>query len=163
MIKSPYNIAPDASFRAAACVALRTQMDEMLKNLPGTRDGEVEALHDMRVASRRLRAAMSVFASAFAEQKFRPIEKEAARVTDALGAVRDADVQIAYLTEVRDNAPTAEKVGLDALLEHLGREREKERNLLIKEVDRLSQSRFWQDFDRMVTAVDSGEDGRDDG
>jgi CHAD domain-containing protein len=163
MLKSPYNIDANASFVRAGCVALRTQVDAMFDNLDGTLAGDIDALHDMRVASRRLRAAMSVFASAFPKQQFAPLEREAARLTDALGSVRDADVQIEYLGQLRENAPPAEQVGLDALVDHLDRERERERAVLIKELDRFSSSQFRNDFARMVSKVSRGEGEGSDG
>jgi triphosphatase len=157
MLKSPYNIDANASFVQAACVALRTQVDAVFDNMPGTQAGDIESLHDMRVASRRLRAAMSVFASAFPRQQFGPIEREAARLTDALGTVRDADVQIQYVRQLRDAAPPAEQVGLDALVNYLERERERDRTVMLKELDRFAHSQFRNDFVRMVAKVDNAE------
>ena len=150
MLKSPYKIEPDATFSTAASEALSKQLDELFHNLAGTLDGDVESLHDMRVASRRLRAAMSVFESAFAVKEFRPLEREAARVTDALGEVRDSDVQIEYMTALRQKVSVAERVGLDALVDHLTGERERHRKILIKELERLGRSKFRADFSHML-------------
>ena len=151
MAKSAYDIAPDATFLEAAHSSLRQQLDEMLSNLDGTRAGDdIEALHDMRVASRRLRAALSVFAAAFPPKPFGVTEKEVARVTDALGAVRDADVQIEFMQVVEASAPESEKVGLRAFAEHLQKGRDKERVLLIKELNRLEKSAFRKDFAKLL-------------
>jgi len=150
MLKSPYKIEPDATFSTAASEALSKQLDELFNNLAGTLDGDVESLHDMRVASRRLRAAMSVFESAFPVKVFQPLEREAARVTDALGEVRDSDVQIEYMTALRQKVSVAERVGLDALIEHLTGERERHRKILIKELERLGRSKFRADFSHML-------------
>ncbi len=159
MAKSVYDIAPDATFVEAAHTALRQQLDEMLSNLDGTRAGDdIEALHDMRVASRRLRAALSVFAAAFSPKPFGVIEKEAARITDALGAVRDADVQIEFIQGVIDQAPESEKVGLRAFLDGLEKGRDHARVLLVKELNRLEKSDFGKDFGKLL-----GEDGKDNG
>ena len=145
--KSAYDIEPDASFADAARAALRHQLDELMDNLPGTRAGDdIEALHDMRVASRRLRAALSVFAAAFPEKEFRPLEKKAAQVTDALGAVRDADVQIEFMQAKADAAPAHLRVGLEAFIDHLKQERDRERIHLVKALDALEKSRFRKDF-----------------
>ena len=120
MAKSAYDIAPDATYVQAAHTAIRQQLQELMDNLPGTRQGDdVEALHDMRVASRRLRAALSVFAAAFPPKPFLALEKQVARVTDSLGVVRDADVLIEFVTQARDAAPESERVGIDAYLDHL--------------------------------------------
>ena len=147
MAKSAYDIAPDATFTEAAHTSLRQQLEEMMSNLDGTRAGDdIEALHDMRVASRRLRAALSVFAAAFSPKPFAITEKEVSRVTDALGAVRDADVQIEFMQSVEEEAPESEKVGLHALIEHLQKGRDRERIVLVKELNRLEKSTFRKDF-----------------
>ncbi len=151
MAKSAYDIAPDATFIEAAHTSLRQQLDEMLSNLEGTRAGDdIEALHDMRVASRRLRAALSVFAAAFPPKPFAVTEKEVARVTDALGAVRDADVQIEFMQGLENTASESEQVGLRAFREHLQKGRDKERVLLIKELNRLEKSDFRKDFGKLL-------------
>ena len=151
MAKSAYDIAPDATFTEAAHTSLRQQLEEMMSNLEGTRAGDdIEALHDMRVASRRLRAALSVFTAAFPPKPFSVTEKEVARVTDALGAVRDADVQIEFMQKVEEGAPESEKVGLHAFVEHLQKGRDKERTVLVKELNRLEKSSFRKDFDVLL-------------
>jgi len=155
MAKSAYDIAPDATFIEAAHTSLGQQLHEMMFNLDGTRAGDdIEALHDMRVASRRLRAALSVFAAAFPPKPFAATEKEVAKTTDALGAVRDGDVQIEFMESVIEDAPESEKVGLRAFAEHLQKERDRERVLLVKELDRLEKSHFVRDFHRLLGGED---------
>ena len=159
MAKSAYDIAPDATFAEAAHTALRRQLDEMMANLDGTRTGDdIEALHDMRVASRRLRAALSVFADAFPPKPFRVVEKEVARVTDALGAVRDGDVQIEFMQGAVDAAPESEKVGLKAFLDHLNTTRDRDRVVLVKELSRLEKGGFVKDFHKLL-GVEAAKEG----
>ena len=151
MAKSAYDIAPDATFNEAAHTSLRQQLHEMMSHLEGTRQGDdIEALHDMRVASRRLRAALSVFAAAFPPKPFAIIEKEVAKTTDALGAVRDGDVQIEFMQAAIDAAPESEKVGLQAFTDHLKHERDHERVLLVKELNRLEKSTFLKSFSKLL-------------
>ncbi|MBV9850721.1 MAG: CHAD domain-containing protein [Armatimonadetes bacterium] len=157
MAKSAYDIAADATYAQAAHTAIRHQLHEMMDNLPGTRAGDdIEALHDMRVASRRLRAALSVFAAAFPPKPFRALEKRVARITDALGVVRDADVLIEFVTQARDAASESERVGVDAFLEHLTNQREQDRVALVKALNKLENSSFLKDFDALL---DQGEGG----
>ena len=151
MAKSAYDIAPEATFIEAAHTSLRQQLLEMMSHLGGTRRGDdIEALHDMRVASRRLRAALSVFAAAFPPKPFLALEKEVAKTTDALGAVRDSDVQIEFMQSVADAAPESEKIGLLAFVSHLQSERDKQRVLLVKELNRLEKSAFVKDFGKLL-------------
>lgn len=67
---------------------------------------DIEHIHRMRVASRRLRATLPLFAQCFSSKKVDNWMKNLRRVTRALGAARDADVQIArvqtFLESVED-------------------------------------------------------------
>ncbi len=140
MIKSPYGIESGVTFDEAARVAIKSQVDALMLNLEGTIKGDdIEALHDMRVASRRLRAAMSVFAPAFPARQFNALEKEVARVTDALGEVRDSDVLIEFIEETIAHAPESEKVGLQSFRSHLVDVRDVQRTVMNKELNRLSK------------------------
>jgi CHAD domain-containing protein len=80
----------------------------------------VEAVHDMRVASRRLRALGVTFRDLLRDGTQRRLEKKLRRVTRAAGTVRDLDVQMALL-EGRRTAATKEleRAALEHLLEML--------------------------------------------
>lgn len=83
---------------------------------------DIEALHDMRVATRRLRAALEVFAPAFPEKRHRKALKRVKRLADALGERRDRDVAIEFLAEFAGEAPEADGAAIEALIERLRRE-----------------------------------------
>src|SRR5688572_21970759 len=88
-------LGPDISFRQAAAntVAMRSEeLFELRANVLDTAD--IERVHDMRVASRRLRAALEVFAAAFPKQEHRAVLKDVKELADALGERRDPDVAI---------------------------------------------------------------------
>ncbi len=92
---------------------------EMLRHEEGTRLGEdIEALHDMRVATRRLRAAFEVFGPAFDKQTLK-VHLAGLRMTGrTLGAVRDMDVFMEKAQKYLQTLPEARQSGLDPLLEH---------------------------------------------
>lgn len=58
---------------------------------------DIEYIHRMRVASRRLRAALPLFSSCFPEKQFAKWMQELTKITRALGDARDVDVQIVFL------------------------------------------------------------------
>ena len=59
-------IDPDGSFREAARRSLAVRGPELLVHREGTlAGGDIEALHQMRVASRRLRAVLEVYGGCF--------------------------------------------------------------------------------------------------
>ena len=96
--------------------------EEKLTGVPHPDD-----VHDMRVASRRLRAALALFDQ---KRQLRGAYDAVSALGDALGEVRELHVQLAWLREVLSAASERDKVGLQALLE----EREAK---LPKRVDKL--------------------------
>ena len=74
---------------------LRFHYERMLANEEGTREGkDIEALHHMRVATRRQRAAFRVVAPYFRRGAIRGFQDELRSAAGYLGAVRDLDVLI---------------------------------------------------------------------
>jgi len=84
---------------------------------------ESEGVHDVRVASRRLRAAMDIAAPAFPAAWFAPLHKLARKITAELGAVRDREVMLDYLTRAREDAPPNERPGIERLITRIEQER----------------------------------------
>jgi len=98
-----------------AYAVLRRHFAVFVANELGTRLGEdIEALHDMRVAARRLRAAMAAFRP-FLSPAIQRIRYELGWVAAALGEVRDLDVQIERMTEWREGFTADEVHALDAI------------------------------------------------
>ncbi|HEV2528191.1 MAG TPA: CHAD domain-containing protein [Thermomicrobiales bacterium] len=84
---------------------------------------DAEAIHDVRVASRRLRAAMEVAADCFPAQWYASLHRTAKDITAALGAVRDRDVLLIALNEQRAAADPNDIPALDALIAQVESER----------------------------------------
>ncbi|MFA7304326.1 MAG: CHAD domain-containing protein [Methanoregula sp.] len=81
-------------------------IDAFTKEINGVKNGkDIEHIHRMRVASRRLRAALPLFAPCFSEKKFRSWVLEIKKITRALGEARDLDVQIEFLEEYIQRRP----------------------------------------------------------
>jgi CHAD domain-containing protein len=69
------------------------QFQHMLYHEAGTQLGQdIEELHDMRVATRRMRAALQVFGDYLDEKTWAPFDKGLRRTGRILGEVRDLDV-----------------------------------------------------------------------
>ena len=101
------------SLAEAARRVLRRQFERMTWNESCTRAGaDPECLHQMRVATRRLRAALSVFHEALGVRRARRLRADLRRFGTALGAVRDLDVQIARL----DAGPRRGTIRIDEAL-----------------------------------------------
>lgn len=136
----PTSVGTDASIGALADAVLRRQLGALLTHEAGTRLGEdPEDLHDMRVATRRLRAAIGVFADVLPPQ-FGALAPELAWLASMLGSVRDLDVQLERLElapEWRDAwaSGPGEVSPLDELRALFIREREAARAALLSALD----------------------------
>jgi triphosphatase len=95
----PTKIDATKSCGEVAFAILRRHFAEMLAHEPGVRLGEdPEELHDMRVATRRLRAALKLYSDALPKRAER-YERDLRWVARALGEVRDLDVHLQRLSE----------------------------------------------------------------
>ena len=73
-------------------------LEAFSREIEGVRAAQdIEYIHRMRVASRRLRAALPLFRPCFPDKQYVKWMQEITRITRALGEARDADVQIAHL------------------------------------------------------------------
>ena len=97
---------------------LRFHLARMLAHVSTAIAGEdPEAVHDMRVAARRVRAAWRVFGDAYDREVVRDRVRELRTLGDRLGAVRDLDVQLAIVSAHRDRRSKRERAALAPLLE----------------------------------------------
>jgi CHAD domain-containing protein len=107
----------------AAGRVIEVRAAEVFDHAEGVLDiGDIEPLHDMRVATRRLRAALEVFAPCFPAKRHRKALKRVKALADALGERRDRDVAIEFLAGFADDAPEADRAALAALIERLRQE-----------------------------------------
>ncbi len=138
-----HGVEPEMPFWEAAKPAIGQKLDEMFEHEAGTRAGDdIEHLHDMRVASRRLRAAMDVFAICFPAKTYKPLHKMAASLTRALGEVRDRDVLIETLEKYARKAPGGEQPGIADLIQSVRDEREAYRAAMLKTLDAVDSAGF---------------------
>jgi CHAD domain-containing protein len=107
----------EEAFAAAAARVVRVRAGEVFDHAGGVLDtDEIEHLHDMRVATRRLRAALEVFEPCFPRKRFRKALKRVKSLADALGERRDADVGLEFLTGFAAEAPEPDCGSLDRLI-----------------------------------------------
>jgi CHAD domain-containing protein len=110
--------------------------DSLLASEDGARTGaDPEALHDMRVATRRMRAVLRVFGPYLEGKSGRELERGLRSLTRALGAVRDLDVLLENAEGFRDALPEGERPGLQALIDDWSGARKQERKKLNRVLD----------------------------
>jgi CHAD domain-containing protein len=124
----------------------------MLAHEEGTRNGQdSEELHDMRVATRRMRAAFEVFEPYFRRKAVKKHLKRLRAAGRALGRVRDLDVFMEKTHRYLEPLSEEERPGLAPLLNALGQERTAERDKLMAYLDGKSYQRFKQEFNEFVS------------
>jgi len=132
----PAHVLPTATVGEVAFAVLRRHLAAVLWHEAGARLGEdAEPLHDMRVATRRMRAALRLFAEVLPARITDRLRRELRALGQALGRVRDLDVQIAQIESWRSALITVEPAALDPFLDLLRARRQAARGELIALLD----------------------------
>ena len=107
-------LTPDVPFAEAARRTVAVRAEELFAHAEGVLDtGDIERVHDMRVATRRLRAVLEIFATCFEPDLLRGVLRDVKRLADALGARRDPDVQLAAVGRLTEAMGAGERPGLE--------------------------------------------------
>jgi CHAD domain-containing protein len=154
--KSPGLDAND-SMAEAARKTFWLHFQRMLYHEPGTRLGEdIEELHDMRVATRRMRAAYQVFGDYLDMDQMAPFLKGLRRTGRALGAVRDLDVFWEKTQHYLDTLPPDRPTDLGPLRAVWEAEREAARERMLAYLDSKRYARFAEEFGAFLQAPGAG-------
>jgi CHAD domain-containing protein len=119
------DLSADDAYAEAAAKIVAVRAGELIEHARGVLDtGDIERVHDMRVATRRLRAALEIFEPCFPAKPHRQALTEVKRLADGLGERRDRDVAIASLHAFNDQMAAPDRRGVDSLIERLRAEQE---------------------------------------
>lgn len=155
-LKSPGVLADDPLAEAGRKV-LRFHFIQMLSHEQGTRLGEdIEELHDMRVATRRMRAAFEIFENVFTRKAVRAHLKGLRATGRALGRVRDLDVFMEKAHRYQKNLPQPHRDGLQPLLRAWEQAREAARQNLLAYLDSQEYRDFVARFEEFVNTPGAG-------
>jgi len=117
-------------------------------------NADEEAIHDMRVAIRRVRAAFRIARPYFRRKVVRSFQTELRALADELGAARDLDVIISHaLAFASRQPPDAPK--LDAYLGHLRARRASAQQELLDHFGSRRLARFSDAFEAFLAAPES--------
>src|SRR3954471_567368 len=120
----PVPLAADEPFSVAGRRIVGVRARELFAHAEGVLDtGDIERVHDMRVASRRLRAVLEVFAPCFPKGPYSGVLRDVKAIADALGERRDPDVHLAAMETLAEKLPEHLKPGVELLAE---RQRERQ-------------------------------------
>jgi CHAD domain-containing protein len=150
-------IVADNSYKLIACHYISEQLTKLCKELKGSREAkDSEHVHQSRVASRRIRAALAIFDNCFPEKKIKKWRKEIKSLTQGFGPARDADVQIEYLKKVLSRPIEQKKEfspGINRLLLRTIQHRQKVQSDVIKTIDALESGFVLADIHASVEKI----------
>ncbi len=131
-----YRIDPADRLVDVAWKTLARHLGRLEWNEPGSRLGvDLEFVHDMRVASRRLRMALDVFSAAIPEAARTRFADNLRFVGRALGRVRDLDVGLERVAQMRDEGGAEERESLTVFATDLDIRRGRRRLELVEAFD----------------------------
>jgi triphosphatase len=136
----------DATYRV-----FRKHFERMKANEPGTRLGvNPEFLHDMRVSTRRLRAAFRTFQSVLHPKRLARFNRDLKWIAALLGDVRDLDVYLERFPEYTVSLPESEQEALAPLTAHVEKQRERARARMLMALETQRYKLFLDIFERFL-------------
>jgi CHAD domain-containing protein len=110
----------DLSYREAAAATVAVRARELFDHAEGVLDtSDIERVHDMRVATRRLRAVLEIYEPCFPRKELRDVLGDVEALADALGERRDPDVHLAQLEEFAGAVKAADRPGVQLFAERV--------------------------------------------
>jgi CHAD domain-containing protein len=150
------HLDPDDPFGICLKKILRTRVREVFSYAP-QRAGTAteEAVHDMRVAARRLKAVLSIFSDRFKNKQLKHYSSGVRTLIQVLGEVRDTDIVLLRLRDFQHaKAGMDDDQALGFVIKHEIRNRRKAERRLLGVLKRLHANDFARDFRRFLKAAD---------
>ena len=133
-------VAPDEPYRAAAARIVRVRARELFDHAEGVLDtSDIERVHAMRVASRRLRAVLEIFAPCFPASEYKGVLRDVKQLADALGERRDPDVHIDALRAFARTLTPTNRPGVNALVAEQEERQARGNEVLAAELERAEE------------------------
>jgi CHAD domain-containing protein len=149
-------VDPFEPYAAAAARIVRQRADELFQHADNVLDVEdIEVVHDMRVASRRLRAVLEIFAPCFPHADFKTVLRDVKSLADALGERRDPDVHIEDMEELEKHFQAVHRPGLEALVARLRQRQAAGNDTLATQLEHIAVGRL---HERLHSLADGAEE-----
>lgn len=150
-------IQPDEPMAEAVRKVMVRQYQAILANEAGCRSGKsIDAVHDMRVATRRLRVAFRLFGAYYKRSLVRDLEQDLRKTGRTLGAARDLDVFNKTARQYLRSLPKQQRGNLDPLLASWKRQRQVAHRELVDYFDSSRYRRLVEKLDDFLTTPGAG-------
>lgn len=147
------NLDPDQDFRSAMQRLIAARWVDVWKLAPRVlKSNDPEHVHELRVASRRLRAAMDVGQDCFPPRGYRPLHRVARRITAVTGEIRDCDVQLNALRDLRKQATKPERIGVAHLVKIIESRRDAARTDMERFLNKLGDENVKRETRRLFSS-----------
>lgn len=148
---APRALSSDASVRDVIAAATVQGLDRLVRHDPGMRlGGDIEDVHQSRVAARRLRSDLRTFSAYLDADRIAVLREELQWLGGELGVVRDGDVLAERLRGRTRLLPAADARAASALLRRLDTERASARSRFLGVLD---QDRYIDLLDALAAAA----------
>lgn len=153
-------VNPGGSLAENAPLMLHTRLEELYRWAPFVADpARVDELHAMRIAAKRLRYTMEIFAPAFSasSKEFDALYDKIKSVQEQIGEVHDADVRGPLLQQFLDDHAGARpeiRVGLETLIASQHKERAVRYRAFVSFWTKLQKQGFKRRFLQMLVMED---------
>ena len=148
-------VAPDEPYRAAGARIVRVRARELFDHAEGVLDTrDIERVHAMRVASRRLRAVLEIFAPCFPANEFKGVLRDVKQLADTLGERRDPDVHIDALRTFARTLTQATRPGVNALIAEQEERQARGNEALAAELQRVEDRGL---YGRLLALADAAD------
>ncbi|MDO9409853.1 CHAD domain-containing protein [Patulibacter sp.] len=145
----------DTPYGLAAAATVRVRADELVAQAAGVLDtGHIERVHGMRVATRRLRAVLEIYAPCFPPAELKRTLREVKALADALGARRDPDVQLEGLDRFAATLPEADRPGIEGFMGVVREDQEAGNVVLAAALERLDPATLRERIEVLVRAAE---------
>lgn len=133
--KLNYQLDPEARSDATAKKIMLSLLETLEANVEGTKANlDSEFLHDLRVATRRTRSAMTQIKGVFEPKELSPFKDGFGWIGKVTGPTRDMDVYLLQFPEYRASLPEAVQVDLDPFHDFLVKHHEQAQQTLVKKL-----------------------------
>ncbi len=112
-----------------------THLDSLLSRLPMVRDGDADAIHAARIATRRLRGILPILLGDHPSERWQELQGRFRKTGRSLGKARDVDVSLELLKEIEQRSPATAPAAA-AVRSRLMPEQVRRRRRLIKRLER---------------------------
>ena len=161
-----YAVNPQESLRSNAPLMLHTRLEELYQFAPYIQDpAQVEELHNMRIAAKRLRYTLEIFAPCFSGKDFDKVYTQAKSIQEQIGEIHDRDVRgplLQAFLEAHAHVRPEIRSGLERLIQTQQAEREELYAKFIAYWNKIQRQGFKRQFLLLLAEAEPAENASEE-